>query len=192
MIKKYKKLLTYVGIATIVAIIGFFGFSSVVKAIPPYFLQIDSTTTATSTRVFMSPGKATTTLEYDIYKLGGTSDTATDRNFALGIQVLATTTPFSLCWQTEYSNDYVDWYELGVALTTNATTTTQSRTYNENCWLFASSTPSSGFLGETASSTAHKIVNVPALLRYTRVNFYVPLTSSAAELWAEIIGVKER
>jgi ABC-type phosphate transport system substrate-binding protein len=136
----------------------------------------------------------TTTVVLDSYAAG--TQSALD-SASIAIQLMSSTTPPTLKWRYEYSQDAIDWYSEDVELNTNATTTIHVRDFKEHSWLFASSTAgTSGQLAGTTefatSSRALKLVNVPTPTRYVRAVFYLASGSADARLFYQWIAKNQK
>lgn len=154
--------------------------------------------TASTTVVFMQPGKATTTLTLPAFPssppgCGGVPGQAFDSAF-VQLQYNATTTGAAkdsvILYRVEHSRDGIDWYAESNVLTSNATSTPvtgDSAFYRLN---FSTSTDNGG-TGDATHMFRSFGVNTPT--QYTRVIFINPANQSAsdANFWAEIIGKRQ-
>lgn len=177
------KIAQYISLAVMIVIfaVAFLSYS-VAVANPSEFCS-KNTSGATSSPAYMTAGTATTTLTLD-----NCSDERTAIDTAsLLIHFSSSTTPPTLKWRYQFSQDNIDWYEEDVALNSNATTTEAVRTFHEYSWLYASTTPLAGGTSEDAL----KLVTVPVPTRYVRAVFYLPAGSSPADVWADFIVKRE-
>ena len=107
----------------------------------------------------------------------------------LNIQLTASSTDTGLCRRTSYSSDGIDYFPLQASVTTNATTTTESGTWAENCFSFASSTNSD--FGNTLTLNK-RAVTIPTYNKYIKVEFYKRPGSLNGAVWANLTGKVER
>ena len=177
----------YLGLILVALFISAFTLVSVVKANPPTFLRINSTATATTTLIYMTPGTATTTLVYDAYKFDGTSEVNGSLFFNLAIQLKASSTATVLVTKFEFSNDGVDWYENN--LNTYAAGAIAIVVPNSYTWTYASTTVGGAAIG-ASEDRGTKIISVPVPTRYVRAVF--SLTGASGGIWAEALGIKQR
>ena len=173
--------------------------AGLVMANPQFFQTESGTAAATSTVSYMTPGTATTTLVIDSFKLVQSSTETPNPTaynaLSLAIQFEATSTSSSLARYYEYSSDNIDWYPENEVTTINATTTIEIQHRKLYQFSFpATSTPLSNAELPVTNGKArvHKIVDVPILARYVRVNFYIPVGSTNGAVWAEFMPRKER
>lgn len=196
----------------VIAIVTFAGvvlFAQQSKANPSLLTSTAQSAAATSTRTYLSPGAATTTLVYDAYESAGTNQTNNGNTnlpnrLSLVIQEDASSTSSVLNIAIEHATvcnlnvnittslTACDWYQDDVltssgaflGTTTNPADISSPLTFK---WTFASST-----LGgdASASSSASKVITVPVTSRYTRAVF----TNTGARLgiWAQFVPMKER
>lgn len=191
---KNKKYIIGIGIGSLLFVVV-----GLVKANPQFFQAESGTAAATSTMSYMTPGAATTTLTIDSYKLvqssTETSNPTAYNGLSLAVQFEATSTGSRLVRYYEYSSDNIDWYPQNVELNINATTTieVQHRKLYEFSFPATSTPLSNAELPLTnGKARVHKIVDVPILARYVRVNFYIPVGSMNGAVWAEFMPRKER
>lgn len=193
-----KKIYLISGIA-----LGIIGIASVAYANPSFLGSKASSSTASSTVTYMTPGTATTTVIYDSYGQGGTNQTSaynsskTDEAF-LAIQLTASSTSTTLNVDLEFANgsncyaapNTCDWYRNNLEA---LSTTTSPALLNQNqtmTWTFASSTQ--GQIGDpTKINRVNKMVTIPTPTRYTRAIFTLPAGSANGAVYAEIQPVKE-
>ena len=168
---------------------GSFQLSSFVRKNLPDLM----TTNASSTRTYMTPGKATTTLAIDSYA-GGSG--AALSNLALAVQLTASTGLPTLNIGCEYSQDGVDWYRgdcYNTASTTNIFNPTAPSSFT---WLFASSTCAlAGNSPSATESICERIFELRPWTRWMRAVFTFASTTAATAInneagavWAEFIG----
>ena len=174
-------------VIALIVIIGL-AVTGFVYANTSLFSQAAKTSTATTTPSYMTAGAATTTLTFDSWARSGTNQTDQGNTLAIDSAVLllqqtSTSTPSTLRWTYEFSQDGIDWYADSIDLTTNATTTITVRTFKEYSWVFASSTPGGV---KNPLNRALKMVDVPTPLRFTRAIIYLAPASAAADVYAEI------
>lgn len=187
--KKYIKQISIVAILIIVLVAGYVLLPSndVIAAKTVFnvkpFLTVGTTTPITSNGTFahLKGGFSTTTTPIlDSYASGtyGALDSAT-----LLVQLTATSTPPTLKWRYEYSQDAVDWYSEDIELTTNASTTVHVRDFAEHSWVFTPSTA-----GPNSSTRSLKKIDVKTPLRYVRAVFYLPSDSSNAAVFTQWVS----
>jgi hypothetical protein len=162
-------------------VFGVFSFDRVEAA--SVFGGTCKTATATTSVNFMRAGAATTTL---------TCFTGSDAMLTanLRMQFTSTTTPSTLSWKYEYSNDGVEWYgDTYVDGLVNATSTGVSNLTKNNSytWNFASSTTACDGSDVVATRTRLcKSVFAPTPSKFIRVIFYMEQGSGNGAIWAEL------
>ena len=188
-----KKYLNY--FMGIIAGIGVLAIALTALANPSFFVKTAPTATATSTISYMTAGTATTTLTLDSYLI---DQSKTDQNptaldgLALAIQFHASSAPITtLKWRYQYSQDNQDWYYENTDLNINASTTNVVADFHEYSWLQISTSTAYSATGNSTSSLAKKIVDVPIKARYVRAQFYLPPASLNGGVWAEFIPKKQ-
>lgn len=171
-----------------------------VKANPSIFGDTKETATATTSMNHITAGVATTTLIYDT--LSG--DAVKADAFALNIQFTASSSLAVLRWRYEWAQSRTvdcvatplkcDWYGDSIDPVGTATSTSLNiESYNEHSWTFASSTLGSSGNSAGGNSIANKLVYLPKIpTRFIRVLFYVPPGAGNADVWAQIIPIKEK
>jgi len=165
-----------------------------VAANPTQFAAAAKTQTATSTLSYMTPGTATTTLIHDAAEIDGTNQTAansvswTPAKLSLMTQLTASSTVTRLCRRVMYSMDRVDWFPAMMDTNANATTTNESLSSAETCFNFASSTESA--LGTLTVNRRYDEIPTSAL-RFTRVDYYLPIGSFNGAVWGQLQPIKE-
>ncbi len=162
-----------------VVVIGILiGSVSTVKALNLYYIQVGgSTEVASSTSTFVIGGNATTTKTI-------VSDGFSQVSWLVALA--SSTTPPTLCWKNQYSNNNTDWYTEDASSTLASTNLAHSPIDKQECWTYASTT--SGTNTATILSTGsdgktlfmgRKIV-VPNLdTQYTRTVFSINTGVSA-------------
>jgi hypothetical protein len=186
-----KKFVAFILATSIVAIIGIaIQQVDIAKAVSEFVSK--KTQVATSTRVYMTPGTATTTIT-----LPGVGPYVSAQ---LAIQLTASTSAGEIRGIPQASQDGVDWYSLNRFALDTATTTSSvdSTPYREFRYDFASSTDglmgtsfSNSTGGLNATSTNFFSVDIPTPMRYARVLIYSPLGSSNVGVWMELVGRME-
>lgn len=151
----------------------------------------NSTSGATTSPTFMTPGTATTTLS-----LTNTISRCTDRSTALTesyllIQFTASSTNSQLNINLEYSMDGIDWYQN--SLSDQATTSPQrsiavAQTY---AWKFASSTPGLP-AGSASTNRDARIIKVESPTQWVRAVFALNPGGANGAVWAIFIGKQEQ
>ena len=179
-----------------IAIIAVFAIALMARANPQFFVKTAPTATATSTISYMTGGTATTTLTFDAYLV---DQSKTDQNpialdgLALAIQFHASSAPLTtLKWRYQYSQDNKDWYYENADLNINASTTNVVADFHEYSWLQISTSTAYSATGNSTSSLAMKIVDVPTPTRYIRAQFYILPGTTNGGVWAEFIPKKQR
>ena len=184
--KKYIKQIS-VGLGAIAILIAGTAFANQsVFNIKPY-LTVGTTTAVSSggTYAHLKGGISTSTTPIlDSWASGtyGALDSAT-----LLVQLTATSTPPTLMWRYEYSQDGIDWYAEDIELNTSATTTIHVRDFAEHSWVFASSTA-----GTNSSSKSLKKLDVSTPLRFVRAVFYLPTNSPNAAIFTQWVSKSQK
>lgn len=206
-----KKLTTKKNIGyTLAVMIAIFGLAGgVVLANPSFFPKGVSSTTATSTPIFVAVTATTTNVAYDTFnsQAGGVSaNTSATNSISLLLQMIGSSSPASIMkWRYEFADDTAgfncvdtplacDWYSESVnTIAGTASTTQEVATFRDYSWSFASSTIG-GILGgqATSSDRALKLVSVPTPTRYVRVVIYKAIGSANFAYWAKLLPIKER
>ena len=144
----------------------------------------NSTSGATTSPVYMTPGTATTTL---------TNSACADRATPLDqtnlfVQLTGSSTSSTLGISFEYSQDGVDWYSDTV---NRGATTTQSVNYNQptSQLLHFASTTVGGAAGTSARTM--RAITVPMMSQYVRAIFTVPVGSTNSAIWAQFISQRQ-
>lgn len=180
--KKYI-LITVVAIA-IASVVG----AKYVEA-NPSFWSFGSTSTATTSPVYMTPGTGTTTVTIDNMS-GGTY--ASDSAVVL-MQITATSTTDStapiLGVRIDGSYNGVDWYTQSNNITTTGTSTILTGFSGDYRINFASSTANLG--ASATTSRVHESFKIDTPLRYTRAVFYAPIGGGNMALWANLVAKKQ-
>lgn len=121
----------YIIIIASVALI-LFGIISIpnVKSAALYYLPqgVSGDTSATSTTAYLTGGTGTTTKTFS-------SDGVEQVTFL--VSLFSSTTPPTLCWKSEGSNDGTRWYGVD---STYASSTVHIQDSSEHCWTYASTT----------------------------------------------------
>jgi hypothetical protein len=192
--KTYKKLiLTLASVFAIFATVVTLTPSTKVNANPGVFNVMPPLfTKATTTAPWYSHLKAgfstTTTQALDSY-ISGTNGVLDQGSASLLLTLTSTSTPATLKWRYEFSQDGIDWYPESVELSTNATTTVVVRDFKEYSWLFASSTAGSA---STTLGTSQKLVSVPTPTRFVRTVFYLASGSPNAALHYRYVSKSQK
>lgn len=185
-------------IKTIIITIGFpilaflIALPFIVGANQSIFQPRVATSSATTSPNYMTAGTATTTLSVDAHEFGESSKID---NASLLVQFHASSSIAStLNFRFQFSDDNVNWYNENEVLNINATTTRISHGFHEYTWLQAASTTEKSTIGNgtATSSQSSRLISLPTPTRYIRTLFYVPIGSSNAAVYAEIIPVKEK
>ena len=183
-----------ISIVSVILLFGVFMVSSTAFGSPSQFTAGAATTadhTATSTRTYMTPGTATTTVVYDTQQSNGTNQTNNGNTYAtdkvtLLTYLTASSTGTVLTMGIEYSQDGISWYADktetyaagAIALATNDTYT----------WTYASTTPGGGAV-QSDSVQGAKAITLDVPTRYIRV-FY-GLTGANGAVHGRFVPVKE-
>jgi len=144
------------------------------------------TAAATTTRTYMTPGLATTTLTYDVYS--NTSIIATD-SAVLKIYFTASSTGSTLNWGYEYSDDGVSWFADNLGSRSTTTPVYAAAPANSYTWVYASTTVGGAGVGPKMD-TGSKILTVETPTRYVRAVMSLSGTTNGA-VWASFVGKKE-
>lgn len=162
----------------------------VVSANPSDFTARARTATATTTLIY--PAAATSTLVYDMYNIAGDNQTNSNQSAfvtnsaQLNMQFTASSSASRICRRFLYSHDNVDYYPVFSATNANATSTFLSNSPAEACFNFAST--SDAFVGSL--TTGRYTETIPMLMRFVKVQFYIP-TATKAGIYAEVAPSKE-
>lgn len=152
------------------------GFSSQVKAGALYYINNSVIgKTATSSTAYIPGGTATTTVVFQ-------SDGYQSASYL--ISLASSTTPPTLCWRNQFSNDGAFWYaesDITDTATSTLATTYLPSTSRERCFTYASSTePATSNRAQLTGGAAgtevyvFRKVSVPVLdTLYTRTVFYI-------------------
>lgn len=135
----------------------------------------------TTTPRYMTAGTGTTTL-----------DCGTDGadHFDLRIRFKASSTLSNLRFHVAHSDDNVDWYPVAGTITTNASTSMLTGTYQEYAIPYASSTSQDNGGNTDTMAVTIKFRDIAA--RYTRVRMYLPPGSLNGAVYAEIVQKEQR
>ena len=188
--KKRDKIL--VGIELIALVFVIFGGVHYTFANPSFFVRGTPTATATSSLVYMTPGKATTTVS-----LPSTTSQNTDgyESAVLKIQVTASSTGVAgavkINAHMETSIDGIDWYLFSAI---NGTSTPSTNGIENDLQItISTSTPIAGNFGGTGSSTTIfqdvALPNIPS--EYFRLRLYDPVGGGNYGIWAIIEAKKQ-
>lgn len=186
-----KKFISIIVVATLV-IFGFMVHS--VKANGSAFV-VPSSTTATSSVVYMTPGTATTTYYFDS-QIG--TNQAVD-SAVLQTQFTGSSTASSVNIALEYSHGVAgtdctatptacDWYQDRLsagATTTQTISLNQATTYT----LSMSSTTPGGVAGN--SSRTFRVMKIDFPTRYVRAVYTMPAGSQNGAIWGGFVGKRE-
>lgn len=180
------------GSAMVLVLIAAFALFYTVKANPSFFLaQSTSSSTATTTVTYMTPGTATTTLFLD---LGAGGAQGADSIVLLEC-LQASSTNTTLNTAAEYSQDNVTWAQNDLASTTGGVAQINVTLSQSFTWTFASTTIGGGLATSTgpglAANSACKIVSVPVPTRYIRAILTLPAGSTNGAVWADWIAKRQ-
>lgn len=190
MIKHYKHIAAVLGL---VALFGL-GGAGTAHANPSTFAVGTSTSAASTSPAYMTPGAATsTTPVYDAYAQAFSGGATFKTDFAgLLVQFSASSTATVLNQSVEYSQDGIDWYRNFVLDPKQMGTTTMALVLNNpfsTSWQFASSSVGGAAVASTSKrSTATMLIPTP--FRYTRIVY--SLTGGNGAVWAQLVPIKER
>jgi hypothetical protein len=184
---KQKYILSAIGIM-ILAIVSSFGVAKI-NANPSYFALSSSTSTATTTPAYMTPGTATSTLSFDSQVgIAQSVDSA-----ILAIQFTGSSTESTLFTQLEYSQNGIDWF-----LDRQYANGTSSQVFNlnqQNIYSFKVGTTTTGGLpgAPSIATTTTAVINVRTPMRYVRAVFTLPQVTERfnGAVWAQFIGKRE-
>lgn len=147
-----------------------------VKALASYFTIATNGTagiTATSTGMtFMTPGTATTT--YNLSGQMGTLLADVDQSYVF-VQMKASTTGAILNWQSQVSNDNIDWYNTDNPISTLTVGSAITHASSTNQWQPANA---------LASTTGIAIQFPRVASLYKRLVFTLPIGSANAAIYA--------
>lgn len=118
--------------------------------------------TATTTRVYMTPGTATTTYQFDspLFSSGKVANMGTIDSGSLYTQLTASTSATRLSWQFQCSNNNIDWYNSDEASTTP---------------------------GSATASTTNVVVRIASCVTlHERVIYTIPVGTDGGALYAEV------
>lgn len=160
-------------IAAIASLAAFASFAGYVHANPGYFVPTVQTATATTSISYMTPGTATTTLQYDTYNTGNNYAT----NYATLLARFAASSTPTFAINLEYSQDGIDWY--GNTLFNNSTTTAAYSLNVTNSYTFS-----------PAASSTLRAIKIDTPTRFVRANLSV--AGSNGGVWAQFVPNKER
>lgn len=190
--KIYIKQISIALVVAVVILVTFFYKEKVILANPSVFnikpfLTVGTTTPTTSggTYTHLKAGNSTsTTPVLDSWASGtyGALDSA-----VLLVQLTATSTPPTLEWRYEYSQDGIDWYSDDIALTSNASTTVHVRDFAEHSWVFASSTG-----GTSTNSLSLRKIDVKTPTRYVRAVFSLVPGSPNAAIFTQWVSKSQK
>lgn len=148
-----------------------------VKAVNVYYQANRSNGAASTTATYARQSTATST---NMQTFSSDGYSRVSYLVALG----ASTTPPTLCWSTDYSDNGVDWYADNIALNANATSTVNVRTFKEDCWVYATTTDQSTYVSKGSTGDTiflGKKIDVTGLSTgLARTRFYI--TSAAGAL----------
>lgn len=156
----------------IICIGAFFVFTAqVAKGITLYYLPESSTGVASTTASFIIGGTATTTKTI-------TSDG--NQQISYLVALASSTTPPTLCWQNEYSNNGTDWYNEDSVYASSSPTHIVGE--NQQCVTYATTTASNLLSRGRDNVTLYigRRIDVPNLsTTYTRTKFSIGATQRA-------------
>lgn len=170
------------GIAGIVSLVLL--VTAVTVSANPSRIVENRSAAATTTLSYLSAGRGTTTVTFDIQSDDFPADSAT-----LAIQYTGSSSPLSqLGWRYDFSQNGVDWFAETVSNSANtATTSEEVRTNKDYLWRFSSTTLIEG----GTSDVARKLINLPTPTRYVRVTFFVPTGTQPGAIWTNLIFKKQ-
>src|SRR5215207_850826 len=179
----------------VLSVIALFAVAGTAQANPSYFGVGTTTSAATSSPAFMTPGTGTsTTPVFDSYAqtLNGGVTSKADV-VGLLVQLTGSSTATILNATVEYSQDGIDWYR-NFVIDPNQTGTSTAPVFNianpfSFSFKFASSTVGGGAVASTSNRSTAALL-IPTPFRYTRVVF--SLTGAAGAVWAQLVPIKER
>jgi hypothetical protein len=176
-------------------VIALFGFTGLALANPSSFATAISTSAATSSPSYMTPGRATTTTPvYDAYSQTANGGFTSKADYAgLLVQFSASSTASILGITAEYSQDGIDWYQ-DFVVDPNQIATSTGPTFSlvnpfAFSWKFASSTLG-GISPSSTSNRATAALLVPTPFRYTRLVF--SMTGGNGAVWASLLPIKQQ
>lgn len=164
-----------------------------------FFAPGTSTSAATSTPAYMTPGNATSTITYNTYSntsdpLAGVSGT-TPANAANFVTLLGAFTGSStnavLKITPEYSQDGIDWYKgygILVPISTTTPNPTYAYSYVDSITFPYASTTSNGATGTQAVDRFAIKVPVPT----KNIRFVVSLTGANGSFWGQVVPSKQQ
>ena len=148
--------------------------------------------TATATTTLLYPANATSSLTYDSFNVASDNPTNTNQcrtatdAAQLNVQFSASSSASRICRRVLYSVDNVDYYPVYNVVTSAATSSNLSGIAGDACFNFAST--SDAFVG--SQTTGRYTETIPMLLRFAKVQFYIP-TVTKAGIYAEVTPIKE-
>lgn len=161
-----------------------------------------TTSSATSSPTFMTPGTATTTVYLDSFAGGSTQQYDA---VSLLTQFTGSSTAATLNMTVEYSDGVAgvdctatptacDWYQDATIEMTNASTSQPypiaSNALNTYSWTFASTTQG-GAAGVATSNRALKAINIPVTTRYVRVFYTLAIGGTNGAVWGKLVPFKQ-
>lgn len=174
-----------------------------VHANPFYVGSKAKSAIATTTVAYMTPGTATTTVQYDSYEINGTNQTnggnltlpdsiafALQGNASSSISVINVTCEFGDDETGATGVTSIDWYQNGIVGATTTNSGVQNiGTTNSFSFTYASTTVGGAPISTTTTRFA-KVVVCPVPTRYVRA--VVTITGANASVWVGIIPKKQR
>lgn len=162
------------------------GFAPVTHAQPLYFIPTVQTAAATSTRVYMTPGTATTTLVFDSYLQGQIRGV---NQGVLLTQLTASSTATTLKINEEVSQDGIDWYADNTmeGTTTNVYSLSPANSY---FYQYSSTTPNGAVVPATANQ-GFKAVTLDFPTRFIRIFYTLALGGTNGAVWGQIIPERQ-
>lgn len=158
---------------------------------PPVY--IDGLSSATTSPVYMTPGKATSTLTYDSYYVNSLGNTTKTDSGVVLLQVSASSTATTIATDVEYSQDNIDWFQDGGVAVPAFSTTTRPvglALVSDSIFTFASTTAGRAAVGANQATTTRAFaINTPT--RYIRLVFTMPVGSANGTVWAQFVPAKE-
>lgn len=157
---------------------------------PLRFPATVTTSSATTSPVFLTPGTATSTVTYDAWANGGGSQAFDKATLLLQMTASSTSTTYNV--SVEYSQDGIDWYSDALL---QSVTGTSSQRYSVNTPIgysitYASTTPGGAIVPATAN-TAYRALTIPTPTRFVRVFTALAIGGTNGAIWQQIVGQKQ-
>lgn len=170
--------------------------TSSVKANPSYFQRSAGTSSATTSRAYLTPGTGTTTETFNVSNGSSQAmDSATLYLFLIGSSTNPTvyaTTTYNIA--IEYSDNCIDWggdtYIDGGATATTSQSQVINGSFTRQVTLPGLGTSIGGTLIATTTGIV-RLLNVPTPTKCVRAVASIPAGSTNGSLWMQFVGKRE-